>query len=47
MKLFNSFLFFFLDKKETKNQESLIALRGLNGIAGFQSSRTAPETYEK
>jgi len=36
--LFNFFFFFFLDKKETKNQESLIAPHGLDGIAGFQGS---------
>ena len=36
-------LFFFLDKKETKNQESLIPPHRLHGIAGFQASRAAPE----
>jgi len=37
-----SLFFFFLDKKETKNQESLIAPHRLHGIAGFQASRAAP-----
>jgi len=35
------FAFFFLDKKETKNQESLIPPHWLHGIAGFQASRAA------
>jgi hypothetical protein len=33
--------FSFLDKKETKNQESLIASHRHHGIAGFQASRAA------
>jgi len=36
-------LFFFLDKKETKNQESLIPPHRQHGIAGFQASRAAPK----
>jgi len=39
------FIFFFLDKKETKNQESLIPSHGRHGIAGFQASRAAPYLF--
>jgi len=37
----NFYFFFFLDKKETKNQESLIPPHGRHGIAGFQALRAA------